>query len=151
MTAALTYAFPETITVQRSQPVQRKPVLRSVKTVGDWRATVEERLRQLLQLPIGWDGYQSQPISPPTAQFVTDVLRSVMVSQTPAPAIVPVSGGGLQVEWHRSGLDIELYVAKPHQTELYVSFSDGCDVEYKLTSDFGALSNVLAMLAKDHE
>ena len=149
MTLALRSATPPAVTpVPTFATLPMTLVSSFVETVDDWLTKVEERLIQLLQLPAGWDGYQSQRVSPLTARFVTNILGSVMSSHTPAPSIVPVSGGGLQVEWHRNGLDIELYVAKPLQAELYVSFSDGRpDLERELTSDFGVLSTVLADLA----
>jgi len=148
MTLALRYAAPAAVTVPAFAALPLTLASSFVETVDDWLAQVEERLTQLLLLPKGWDGYQSQRVTPQTARFVTNVLNSVMAGHTPAPSIVPVSGGGLQVEWHRNGLDIELYVAKPMQAELYVSFGDDRpDLERELTSDFGVLSTVLAELA----
>lgn len=114
----------------------------------DWSSQVQRRLNRLTNLPVGWDGYNAQRVSTLTARFAWDLLSSVMTKGTAAPSVVPVTGGGLQIEWHRNGLDIELYVSKPMKAELFVSYSDDRpDLEIELTSDFRLLSSALAELA----
>ena len=109
-----------------------------------WQHRVKARLDQLRALPQSWDGYHSVPISPSVAKFVLDVLGSTMPPFTSAPSIVPVSGGGLQLEWHEGGLDIELYVSKPYQAELYVGYLDGRPaIEMDLDADFEELTDAL--------
>jgi hypothetical protein len=145
---ALNYADPAAVMLRSYVPAHLMVVSSFSETEDDWIAEVEDRLSQLVQLPTGWDGYRSQRVSPATARFVSNLLVSVMKGQMPAPSIVPVSGGGLQVEWHAGGLDIELYVAKPMQAELSVCYADGRPaLERELTSDFRLLSSVLDELA----
>ena len=72
-----------------------------------------------------------------------------MKPQTPPPAIVPVSGGGVQIEWHVAGFDVELYIMRPMYAELCIEHPDGRTEETELTSDFSALSNVLSEM--EHE
>jgi hypothetical protein len=38
------------------------------------------------------------------------LLESTMRDDTPAPWVVPLSDGGVQMEWHERGLDIEIGV-----------------------------------------
>ena len=147
---ALTYTDPSAVTVQTATfAAPRLRVLSSFAPASnDWSSKVEHRLNRLTKLPVGWDGYKGQRVSPLTARFVWDLLSSVMTKTTATPSVVPVTGGGLQVEWHRGGLDIELYVSKPMKAELFVSYADDRpDLELELTSDFGALSSALAGLA----
>lgn len=113
-----------------------------------WQHRVRARLDQLRALPQNWDGYHSVAISPSVVQFVMDVLGSAMPPFTSAPSIVPVSGGGLQLEWHEGGLDIELYVSKPYQAELYVGYLDGRpSLEMDLNADFEDLTDALREIA----
>lgn len=56
------------------------------------------------RLPAGWDSYQGEPTTQKAAvaaQRFLDALR------TP-PAVVPCSDGGIQLEWHTAGYDIEV-------------------------------------------
>jgi hypothetical protein len=67
----------------------------------------------------------------------------------PSPSIVPAHGGGLQLEWHTGGLDIELMIYRPFDAELSVSFNDGRDDidDAPLTTNFRLLSEALEELA----
>lgn len=38
------------------------------------------------------------------------VLRDAMTADTIPPAVVPTADGGLQLEWHTKGVDLEVYV-----------------------------------------
>jgi hypothetical protein len=117
------------------------------EAAGDWTHDVQRRLNRLTNLLVGWDGYHGKPVSPLTAHFAWNLLSSVMRPTTPIPSLVPVAGGGLQIEWHEGGLDIELYVAKPMKAELYVAYGEGQPtLERELTADFSELSAALAHL-----
>jgi hypothetical protein len=54
---------------------------------------------QLRALPRGWDSYHAAPIQ-------AEAIRTVEAIQ-----VVPVNDGGLQVEIHRAGYDIEIMIA----------------------------------------
>jgi hypothetical protein len=113
----------------------------------DWTQTVQRRLLRLLKLPVGWDGYRAKKVSPTVAAFAWNVLESVMRPGTPAPSVVPVAGGGIQLEWHEGGVDIELFISKPMKAELYVAFEDDRPpVERDLGADFSELSKALEAL-----
>jgi hypothetical protein len=114
----------------------------------DWRTSVDRQLRTLRRLERGWDGCNSGPVSWATAAFTSAVLRSVMKPHTPAPTLVPASGGGIQLEWHEQGLDIELMIYRPVDAELTVHFLDGRPSieEEPLSQNFELLSQVLEEL-----
>jgi hypothetical protein len=113
-----------------------------------WQEEVSRRLIQLLNLPQGWDGYSAEPISEAMAAFVTNVLNSTMSEGTPSPDIVPASGGGVQIEWHTGGVDIELFIPRPNEACLTVGYMDGREpFEGDLTTDFSILGEVLEPLA----
>jgi hypothetical protein len=114
-----------------------------------WIATVEQRLEKLASYRVGWDGYNSKPPRENVIEFVKSMLHSVMKPTTPAPSIVPISGGGLQIEWHTNGLDIEVAVFAPFAMELTAVFPDGRPAieDEALSEDLEGLGTILTELA----
>jgi len=115
---------------------------------SDWRKRVMRRLRELMRLRAGWDGYCSGPVSVTTAAYAVAILDSSMRSHTNPPAIVPSNGGAVQLEWHEAGLDIELMIYRPLDAELSVHYHDGRPSieEVALTTNFDRLSDALQEL-----
>lgn len=72
-----------------------------------WLPPTLKRLRDLLRLPSDWDGYGAAETRLDDAVDALIFLRRVMLASTPLPAIVPLNDGGVQLEWHESGLDFE--------------------------------------------
>lgn len=85
-----------------------------------WEREVLSVICRYTELPQGWDSYNGKPLRLDTGMFALQVLSSVMTEGTPVPSMVPVSSGGVQIEWHRNGLDIELYIAAPFDGELSI-------------------------------
>lgn len=69
-----------------------------------------EGVVDLLRLPPGWNSYSAKPIAASNAVRAIRVLASIIDTETPLPAIVPSSQGGIQLEWHAKGIDIEVYI-----------------------------------------
>lgn len=114
-----------------------------------WRSAVEARFKKLSGYTEGWDGYQSPPPHPSVIAYARSVLHSVMQFETPPPSIVPMPDGGLQLEWHRKGYDVELAIYSTDDVELSIEFSDDREpVEEKpVKLSFFELSEVLEQLA----
>lgn len=72
-------------------------------------ATVQA-LSRLLSLPAGWDSYDSPQISPACVAAANGLARDLLSDGVPAPAVVPTSAGGVQLEWHTRGIDLEIEV-----------------------------------------
>lgn len=85
-----------------------------------WFIDVLDRLNELSELSADWDHHGAPPIDAIDLALALNVLTEVMAPDTPAPAIVPISGGGLQLEWHRAGLDVEIVVGLDHEDGLYL-------------------------------
>jgi len=86
-------------------------------TVNDrdsWLAAVRKRLTILLSLPTGWDGYGAPKIATETALFTLQVLQDIWQPASKAPAISPLSSGGLMVEWAAAGRDLVLEIERPY-------------------------------------
>ena len=75
-----------------------------------------------------------------------------MQAKTPAPSITPGSHGGVMVEWHENGIDLEIEMERPGR--LWVSFEDERDLieeERELTSNLEALTEPITKLTERAE
>jgi hypothetical protein len=103
-----------------------------------WADEVRARLNHVCSLPVGWDGYHGRPTRFDAAEFALRLLQRVCKPHTPAPFIVPLPCGGLQIEWHEKSAIIELGIRAPMEVDAFVadpSLSDDGE-ERSLTVDF---------------
>lgn len=84
-----------------------------------WLKPVLERLQYLRSLLPGWDSTRARSIDKHSIDRVLGFLTMTMTYSTPAPSIVPLESGGLQIEWHRAGLDIEIEFQPGEEARLY--------------------------------
>lgn len=131
-------------------PIWPRPVLPAPATAAiierqfQWSVQVVARLLDLASLPVGWDGHRGRPVSPQSATYALDVLAAVMRPGTPAPSIVPLSGGAVQLEWHRKGWDIELEIGGPGETHLYTrELRTGDEEHVELGADLDRFATAL--------
>ena len=75
--------------------------------------SIQEAIREagrLTALPKGWNSYRAEPISPEAARRATGFLTGAL-SEIPhliAPTVVPTVRGGIQLEWRRQNVDVEI-------------------------------------------
>ena len=65
-----------------------------------------ERLYALSNLPENWDSYDATPIQSDVINYAAKLMLQIMQE----PSVVPTSAGGVQFEWHRKGIDLEVYI-----------------------------------------
>lgn len=75
-----------------------------------WIEAVADRLNQLSSLLANWDSYGSEPMKRGTVEKGLRLLLEAMPDNAPAPQTVPTSDGGLQFEWNRDDLDLEVEI-----------------------------------------
>jgi hypothetical protein len=75
-----------------------------------WAAEALNKVESLFSLPRGWDGRSAPRISPSHAVVTFKILAQCVEPKTPCPSFVPTLWGGIQVEWHLCGIDLELTV-----------------------------------------
>jgi len=110
-------------------------------TPADWSDQVADRLVKLLRLPEGWDGHNGKPLRQVTAEFACRLIASIMQAKPPLPQIMPTSNGGMQIEWHRKGWDIEIEVEGPNKIFAYArNVRSGDESEFPVTTDFSLLT-----------
>lgn len=59
-------------------------------------------------LPDNWDSYGARKINRDLISQSLSVLEQIMQATSPAPSVVPLGDGGLQLEWHRKQQDLEI-------------------------------------------
>lgn len=85
-----------------------------------WLWTSLHSLKQLSTLKKDWDSYGSERISAVSIVEALRTLVDVLPKEGSAPAFVPASGGGIQLEWHDGGFDIEVQIASNGKASAYV-------------------------------
>jgi len=69
----------------------------------------------LLTLPHDWNSYGAGAIDPKIVLYAMTFINGLLVPGIPAPRVVPLSSGGLQLEWHRQGVDLEIVFDRDEQ------------------------------------
>jgi hypothetical protein len=59
-------------------------------------------------LPENWDLYGGKRVDSGMVAQSLSILGQIMDSASPAPSVVPLGDGGLQLEWHRNQQDLEI-------------------------------------------
>jgi hypothetical protein len=75
-----------------------------------WIEELIDRFNFVLTLEPGWDGANSVSVTSNALEVALNVLEETMAWDTIAPVVVPVPDGGIQLEWHCAGVDLEIYV-----------------------------------------
>ena len=114
-----------------------------------WQIEVQRHLLHYAKMQEGWDSYGTPPVGWDTGMFALSVLNDVMRTRTPIPQVVPSAAGGVQLEWHEKGIDLELHVAGPYRCELW--FQDhhqpqSAPLSLELTDNFFALLKPIELL-----
>ena|ERR1700761_2984814 len=92
--------------------------------VGPWVEEVTTRFVELLALRDNWNSHGACAISRSNILAAGRFLAAVMKPSTPAPILVPTAGGGVQLEWHRAGFDVEVLFGEEDPPLLYVAEID---------------------------
>jgi hypothetical protein len=117
--------------------------------VHPWQKDSVSKLIELVALPENWDGYGASPIGRDVAFFALEILQGSLGERTPKPSVVPTSVGGIQLEWHEKGIDLELQIIGIYECEMW--FQDhqtGETNEQILKGDFAPLEGVLKKLTQ---
>lgn len=94
----------------------------SVFNVGGWSNSQVAAVKKLLRfgrLAPNWDSYGSRTISIEVIRTAIDLLSHASLEDLPSPSILPVSGGGIQLEWVKGDRELQLEV-KPDCSIVYL-------------------------------
>ena len=84
--------------------------------------SIMSTIQRLARLRPGWDSYGANPVSRiAVSRVVTKLLPIILREDIPEVTIVPMRDGGLQFEWHRLGIDVEISVPPVGPVEYLVA------------------------------
>jgi len=75
-----------------------------------WYRLALKDIEETALLPLNWDGYGSPPPGMQELQCAKVILGLIEYENFPQPHIVPISGGGIQLEWQYRGRELELEI-----------------------------------------
>ena len=84
----------------------------------------ENRLNELANLPNGWDGYNGLPAQRAAVEYARCIMDEIREYTLIFPAIVPLSDGGLQLEWFVGAHEIEVTIAPDGSAQVYFECRD---------------------------
>lgn len=76
----------------------------------NWARDTVDGLLDLLNLRPNWDSYGARPIERTAVETAVPLLFQLMTNDTPSPSTIPTSTGGIQLEWHQQGIDLEITI-----------------------------------------
>ncbi len=83
------------------------------------REQVKESVWTLCDLPLNWDSYGGQPLNRDVAALAEHLLVQLMAQDVALPAVVPMSTGGISLEWHRPSVRLILEIGPGTQPSAY--------------------------------
>lgn len=89
-----------------------------------WAYKVLSKTNDLMNLKLAWDSYSAIAIQKRSIEQMLDILFSSASPTTPAPSLVPLPDGGIQVEWHNGSQDLELSFQSDGNLSAYYFSSD---------------------------
>jgi hypothetical protein len=104
-----------------------------------WFRSALKRINQLTALAVGWNSYGAQEVQADMAMEAVEFLTKVTYPGIAAPSIVPLSDGGIQLEWHRGGLDVEVTFSDDDAGLYIVDRESGEAVELPLDAAAAAI------------
>lgn len=114
-----------------------------------WLLPMIETFMELLQLSPDWDSYGANRVRPECITFaLREVLPSIMRTSMPMPVAVPTSKGGIQLEWHVRGVDLEIEITPTKEILAYYEDQrDGTEWEGEVTSSIAPLEGPISRLS----
>lgn len=74
----------------------------------EWFNSVVNDLGQIATLPENWDSYGALPVSGEAITSSLVVLSHLISYALPRPQVGPTVRGGVEFEWHKDGVDLEI-------------------------------------------
>jgi hypothetical protein len=137
--------------VRIEAPVQQRPVIGDraegpavykveAPDASPWYGEALDRISGLTALAVGWNGHDAREVKADMAIDAAKFLAKVAFPGIAAPSITPLAEGGLQVEWHRGGLDIEVAFTDD-EPGVYIVEREGGEVELPLAEAVSAITS----------
>ena len=107
-----------------------------------WLRPILREFARILALQTNWDSYGAREVDPGCIRFaIEELLPFAMRLNTPLPSVVPTNTGGVQLEWHARGIDLEVEVMAPGRLHVfYEDHQTGVTWEREVLSDLHPLN-----------
>jgi hypothetical protein len=110
----------------------------------EWLKETEETLRGFTTLPEGWDSYRAMSIESHVVDAAIELLHRKVQHNILKPAIVPTNRGGIQIEWHTQGVNLEIEITLHGEIRLlYVNPEEDAEEEFELGLDLAPLADLI--------
>lgn len=94
---------------------------------------VSECIKRFTGLAPNWDSYGSSTISVDAVRNAIGILTNLSALGLQPPQAVPMSHGGVQLEWHPVGLDLEIECTPDGRFQVFMEIAGEAPVEGELT------------------
>lgn len=112
-----------------------------------WVPGLVARIGELLAFPADWDGRGGRPATAEATLITLHVLSDLSVPGVPGPSAFLLPDGGLQLEWHTGGWDLEIEVRPNGDVDAWGGAVDGsAQVAADSVVDLWQVRDVLAGL-----
>jgi hypothetical protein len=111
-----------------------------------WFDIVMQGFADLITLEPNWDSYRGKAIEGAVINRAMTLLDALLKPASPPPSIVPLSSGGLQVEWHRDDRDLEIVFEPRQQPEFYYKSATGVEEDGSLLSRWSLVVELIRAL-----
>jgi len=109
-----------------------------------WFDPLMQGFVDLLTLPNNWNSYGAGPIDSALIHEAMEFMNNLLGPSNPAPRMVPLSSGGLQIEWHRKGIDLEVVFDSGEEPYFYYrNRMNGEESEHTLRENIHLLSSII--------
>lgn len=101
----------------------------------------------LLTLPPDWDANGGDPIEMEVVNAAFAFIPTVLEAGSPAPWVVPMSDGGIQLEWHTQGAELEVAIAPNRSiTGYWYCESEGKEDEFEIDNDLTLIKTYIGCI-----
>ena len=90
-----------------------------------WLRLAQQKISRLSQLTENWDSYGSRPVQQAAIEQASGLLFKLANLNLPHPHIVPVPGGGIQLEFQQESRELEIEILPDGLTEYLMVDKDG--------------------------
>jgi hypothetical protein len=107
-----------------------------------------DKLRVFLSLRNNWNRDGAPPVSAEAARSTLELALQISAPSGLSPSIIPTQGGGIQLEWHKGLIDLEVEVAAQGDVGLWYDDEEtGTERDDHLPSLRTAAQEITALLA----
>lgn len=113
--------------------------------LSQWQVDSIVEILRLGNLQQDWDSYGSPPPGSQLIELAIRVVRSIPFDDLATPRVVPVAGGGIQIEWRVGQRELELTILPDRSVE-FLKIERGEPCEESVFDEGGQLLSVLGWL-----